>query len=283
VARQRDAPPPRVRLDLGQICETADQVLELVRREWRPQQNRPDVNDWNDEFLVAAFARAFRCLRSVREIACRGEADDAAVLTRALIALTLRYLWVGRAPGDQRRERLERLRRKAAEDRATLGEELELVGHLPAGTSAEMRAVADELKDGGVKGMPDDRSIAKQLDRELHPEAPHWFETLCARVYRWTSEPAHYGWRLCCRDSRSRPSPDRASSRSIAATTSAPSGLGLTQVCAGFVPWSVICRLGPRPPSGILWGAQKLGFRLRIGGFGRRGLVRDRVCAPTGA
>jgi hypothetical protein len=178
---------------LGQICETVDQVLELVRREWRPQENRPNVNDWNDEFLVAAFARAFRCLRSVREIACRGEADDAAVLTRALIALTLRYLWVGRAPGEQRRERLERLRRKAAEDRATLGEELELVGHLPAGTSAEMRAVADELKDAGVKGMLDDRSIAKQLDRELHPEAPHWFETLYARVYRWTSEPAHYG------------------------------------------------------------------------------------------
>src|SRR6266508_4109128 len=86
VPRERDAPPPHVRLELG-------------RREWRPQENRPNVNDWNDEFLVAAFARAFRCLRSVREIACRGEADDAAVLTRALIALTLRYLWIGRAPG----------------------------------------------------------------------------------------------------------------------------------------------------------------------------------------
>jgi hypothetical protein len=182
-----------VRLDLGQICDAVDQVLELVRREWRPQQNRPNVDDWNDEFLVAAFARAFRCLVSVREIACRGEADDAAVLTRALIALTLRYLWIGRAPDDKRRERLERLRRKAASDRATLGEELELVGHLPAGTSAQMRAVADELKDAGVKGMPDDRSIAKQLDRELNPEAPHWFETLYSRVYRWTSEPAHYG------------------------------------------------------------------------------------------
>src|SRR6266545_2185939 len=142
VPRERDAPPPHVRLDLGQICDTVDQVLELVRREWRPQENRPNVNDWNDEFLVAAFARAFRCLRSVREIACRGEADDAAVLTRALIALTLRYLWIGRAPGEQRRERLERLRRRAADDRATLGEELELVAYLPAGTSAEMLGLA---------------------------------------------------------------------------------------------------------------------------------------------
>jgi hypothetical protein len=66
------------------------------------QENRPNVNDWNDQFLVAAFARAFRCLRSVREIACRGEANDAAVLTPALIALTLRHLWIGRAPGEQR-------------------------------------------------------------------------------------------------------------------------------------------------------------------------------------
>lgn len=189
----RQGPPPRVRLDLGQICDTVDQVLELVRRDWNPQVNRPNINDWSDEFLVVAFARAFRCLVSVREVACRGEADDAAVLTRALIALTLRYLWIGRAPDDRRRERLTRLRRKAASDRATLGEELELVGYLPGGTSAEVRAIADELKDDGVKGMPDDRTIAKQLDRELNPEQPHWFEMLYARVYRWTSEPAHYG------------------------------------------------------------------------------------------
>jgi hypothetical protein len=182
-----------VGLDLGQICDTVDQVLELVRREWNPQENPPNVNDWNDEFLVAALARAFRCLVSAREVACRGEADDAAVLTRALIALTLRYLWIGRAPDEQRRERLTRLRRKAAADRATLGEELELVGYLPAGTSADVRTVADELKDDGVKGMPDDRTIAKQLDRELTPEETHWFEMLYARVYRWTSEPAHYG------------------------------------------------------------------------------------------
>jgi hypothetical protein len=64
---------------------------------------------------------------------------------------------------------------------------------LPARTSAEVRAVADELKDAGVKGMPDDRSISKQLDRELEPGEPHWFELLYARIYRWTSEPAHYG------------------------------------------------------------------------------------------
>jgi len=74
-------------------CQAVDQVLELVRGEWRSQENRPNVNDWRDEFLVAAFARVFfRSLVSVREIACRSEADDAAVLTRPLIALRLRYL-----------------------------------------------------------------------------------------------------------------------------------------------------------------------------------------------
>src|SRR5262245_3927972 len=38
------------------------------------------MNDW---LLLEAFGRAYRCLRSVRLQAGRGEADDAAFLTRA--------------------------------------------------------------------------------------------------------------------------------------------------------------------------------------------------------
>src|SRR5205823_3791755 len=107
------------------MCGTADQVLELVGREWRPNQRSPAVVDWNDELLVVAFARAYRCLRSVRELAGRGEDEDAAVVTRALVALMLRYLWVAGigADANERRDRLERLRRRSANDRAVLGEE----------------------------------------------------------------------------------------------------------------------------------------------------------------
>jgi hypothetical protein len=176
------------------MCATADRVLALVREEWRPDERPPVVNDWNDQVLVAAVARGYRCLRSVRELACRGEADDAAVLARALVALTLRYLWVGRAEGeDERHDRLQRLRRKWATDRAVLGEELEDLGYLPQGTSAEFRDTADELRNAGVPDMLDDKSVAIRLDRELEPEAARFFELVYARIYRTTSEVAHYG------------------------------------------------------------------------------------------
>ena len=77
---------------LAGILRVADRVLELVRT--RLAGTTPHIRDWNDRLLVEAFGRAYRCLRSVREIAGRGEGDDAAVLTRALVALTFRYLWL---------------------------------------------------------------------------------------------------------------------------------------------------------------------------------------------
>jgi hypothetical protein len=184
---------PRQMPSLAAMCATADRVLAIVR-EWSPDERPPLVEHWNDEFLVAAFARGYRCLRSVRETACRGEADDAAVLTRALVALTLRYLWVGCAEGENEgHDRLQRLRRKWASDRAVLGEELEDLGYLHRGTSREFRETADQLRAEGVPGMLDDRAIALRLDRDLDPEAPRFFELVYARIYRTTSEVAHYG------------------------------------------------------------------------------------------
>jgi Family of unknown function (DUF5677) len=188
-------------LDLNQHCELADEVLELVRT--RLPGTTPQVGDWNDRLLVEAFARAYRCLRSVRELAGRGEADDAAVLTRALIALTLRYLWIARVDDeDERDDRLRRLLRKWATDRATLGEELIGLGYIPDDEmSAEQlrqhvatfRGRADTFRDEGVGPVLDDRATALALDRDLRPEAPRFFELIYTRIYRTTSDVAHYG------------------------------------------------------------------------------------------
>jgi hypothetical protein len=55
----------------------------------------------------------------VRELAGRREGEDGAVLTRALVALTLRYLWLVRVDDEaERSDRLRRLLRKWAGDRA---------------------------------------------------------------------------------------------------------------------------------------------------------------------
>lgn len=195
--RQAATQPP----DLQRLCELADRVLELVRT--RLPQTTPQVRDWNDRLLIEAFARAYRCLRSVRELAGRGEADDAAVLTRALIVLAFRYLWLARVDDeDERSDRLRRLLRKWSTDRATLGKEMIDLGYVPddeAGAEqlrqhvAAFRERADALKHEGVGPVPDDKAIAISLDRDLEPEAPRFFELTYTRIYRTTSDVAHYG------------------------------------------------------------------------------------------
>ncbi len=186
-------------LDLPQSVELADRVLDLVRARL-PEIERRQLRDWNDILLVQAFARAQRCLRSVRDIAVRGEGDDAAVLTRALVALTLRYLWLARVDDEEeRRDRMRRLMLTWTRERAVLGEELEGLGYLPDDAEqfrqsvAQFRARADELLQEGVGRMPDDKAIAVRLDSDLEPTSPRFFELVYARIYRTTSDVAHYG------------------------------------------------------------------------------------------
>jgi hypothetical protein len=160
----------------------------------------PQVRDWNDRLLLEAFGRAYRCLRSIRELAGRHEGEDAAVLTRALVALTLRYLWLAVVEEeDERRDRLRRLLRGWANSNVTIVDELIDLNHLAEDeqlrrTVAVHRQKADEFAQQGVGKVPDDRAIAIALDRYLKPEhQPRFFELIYARIYRATSEVAHYG------------------------------------------------------------------------------------------
>src|SRR5919201_6119099 len=191
--------PPE--LDLGRLTQAVDEVLDLVRN--RLPEVEPAIRDWNDRLMVAAFARAYRCLRSVRELTHRAESEDAAVLTRALVSLTLQYLWLVRTDDEnERRDRLLRLQKKWAGERATFGEELIDLGYTPAdeGTAAQFRedvgkfrTRADALGRQGIRRMPNERDIALQLDRDLRPKAERYFELLYSRAYRPTSHIAHYG------------------------------------------------------------------------------------------
>jgi hypothetical protein len=192
---------PALERDLRRLCNAVDRVLELVRARL-PATDGPAIRDWNDRLLVAAFARAYRCLRSVRELAGRGEFEDATVLTRTLVSITLQYLWLARVDdAEERSDRLRRLQLKWASERAVLGEELEDLNYLPVDGTAEQlreqvalfRAKANELERECVRRMPAERDIAKRLDRDLEPEAPRFFELVYARIYRPASHIAHYG------------------------------------------------------------------------------------------
>jgi hypothetical protein len=69
--------------ELGEIARVADAILAQITTN--------AVEDVpvhvNDALLVAAFGRAYRCFRSIRELAGRGEANDAVVLVRALLSI----------------------------------------------------------------------------------------------------------------------------------------------------------------------------------------------------
>jgi hypothetical protein len=186
--------------DLGALCGAADRVLELVAA--RLPKVAPNIRDWNDRLFVEAFARAYNCLGSIRVLAERRAAEDAAVLTRALVSLTLQYLWlICPDEEEERRNRLRRLERKWASERATLGEELTDLGYLPRDADAEelqqqvaeFRERADTLKAESVPSMLGERDMAIALDRELELEVPRFFELVYARSSRTTSHVAHFG------------------------------------------------------------------------------------------
>src|SRR5436190_1853727 len=96
---------------LEQICRAVDAILEAI--ESAPLADPgPTVRDVNDAFLCAAYGRVYRCVRSIRELAGRGEADDAIVLLRHLVSIVGASIWLA-APTDpaERPSRFHRARR----------------------------------------------------------------------------------------------------------------------------------------------------------------------------
>lgn len=160
----------------------ADTIIRRVR-EATPGDAGVVTRDRNERLLVATYGRAYRCFVSIRELAARAEADDAVVLTRTLLSIGLRSLYL--VDSDEPAEREMRFRRagrtyfeqslKAAKEEAALG----------AIDDAEVERLStniERLKEEGVRLLPSDYDIAKGLD--LMP-----FYT---RVYRSGSEATHY-------------------------------------------------------------------------------------------
>jgi hypothetical protein len=185
---------------LDRLLDAADQILELVRI--RLPQTNPTIRDWNDRLFIEAFARAYRCLRSIRDLAQAGRSEDATVLTRALVSLTFQYLWLISVDDESERyERLTQLRLKWMKERATFGEEMDDLGYFPRDAAAEQlreqvaqfRNKARELERRGVSRLSSEQNLARRIDKDLKPSEPRFFELIYARVYRPASHVAHYG------------------------------------------------------------------------------------------
>src|SRR5690348_13916223 len=88
--------------------QIADRIIDGVRAT-TPGEAGVETNDRNERLLVAAYGRAHRCFVSTRDLAARGEADDAAILTRALLSIALRSLYL--VTSEEPAERVRRFRR----------------------------------------------------------------------------------------------------------------------------------------------------------------------------
>ena len=165
--------------DLAEALSLADELLAIVRRD------APAVThsrDRNDQFLWVGISRAFRCLRSIRDVVERHqEADDAFILTRALASITLRSLWMASPSDDEERIRRGRLiLRDFLGATATQARELEALG-MPQPISSETwaRRAAEVDVEGG---LPTDVALARELG----------LEDVYATAYRTASGSVHY-------------------------------------------------------------------------------------------
>jgi hypothetical protein len=165
------------------IYEVADEIAGLVETNLPSSPGVP-TRDVNDELLCAAFGRAYRCFRSIRDLAGRHEADDALVLTRTLLVIGLRSLYI--VLPEDRIEREQRWRSSgltAMRAELTSTAEQKRAGFDVADRDVDrVRSMVARLEQAGVKPLPPEEQIAKAVG----------FGPFYPRVFRPTSAVAHY-------------------------------------------------------------------------------------------
>jgi hypothetical protein len=124
----------------------------------------PAPRDLNDSLLGAAFGRAYRCMRSIRDLACRGEADDALILTRSLLLIVARALYlIDPDDPEERSRRLASARRSWAREALHTLDDLHATGFQPADDREQIAAIEEAEKALGVRLLPRDRELLSEL------------------------------------------------------------------------------------------------------------------------
>jgi hypothetical protein len=167
---------------LVRLCAVVDSTLDAVETATTTSPG-PAPRDLNDSFLGAAYGRAYRAMRSIRELAGRGEADDALILTRSLLSIAARSLYVVQPEETAERERRAAAwRRTWAEDAARALDDLAASGFEPVDDRDRITGIAEAEKGRGVPRLPPDRQILEALGLAVY----------YARVYRLASDVVHY-------------------------------------------------------------------------------------------
>jgi hypothetical protein len=167
---------------LERLCLVVDETLEAVERA-AVDPLVTAVRDMNDTFLGATYGRAYRCMRSIRELAGRGEADDAMILTRSLLMTVARAFYLV-APSDrnERARRFASWQLTSARQTVHIFDDLSATGFGPSDGRERFAQIVEAEEARGTQPLPPER----QLFRELG------LEPFYARVFRIASDTVHY-------------------------------------------------------------------------------------------
>jgi Family of unknown function (DUF5677) len=161
------------------LCAVVDVTLDAVEKATAGSVPR----DLNDTFLGAAYGRAYRCMRSIRELAGRGEADDALILTRSLLLTIARALYIVE-PDDaaERDVRFASWRLSWAKQALRTLDDLSATGFEPADDRERIARIAEAAKVRGGQPLPNDRELLAALGLAAY----------YARLHRVASDVVHY-------------------------------------------------------------------------------------------
>jgi Family of unknown function (DUF5677) len=122
-------------------------------------------------------------MTSIRDLACKGEADDALILTRSLLLIVARALYLIE-PDDleERARRLASARRSWARDAVRTLDDLTATGFEPADDRERIAGIEEAEKARGIPPLPNDRDLLGALGLDAY----------YARVYRLASDTVHY-------------------------------------------------------------------------------------------
>jgi hypothetical protein len=162
--------------------KAADTLLAWVE-ETAPGAPGVAPRDRNDSLLCAAYGRAYRCFTSIRELAGRAEPDDALILSRSLLSIALRSLWLT-APDNaaERKLRLQQASLSYFEELKKMVTEEQAAGLEVQITAAEIQESINRLRAADVAAMPNDRDLATSLE----------LDAAYTTVYRPGSDTTHY-------------------------------------------------------------------------------------------
>ncbi len=165
--------------DLHEVVRVADAILALVK------SKRVGGGPGEDaEFVVlGTYVHAIRRLSRIRDLAVDGAGPEAFILSRSLLSMVARAIWVDR-PGDalERRRRFNRWLKHDLEEEISEQVSLEKLG---ADVAAYLQELRDQLAERpDVGGLPPDGQLADAL-------GPAYY----ARIWKPGSGHVHYSLR----------------------------------------------------------------------------------------